>query len=81
MITRRSDWRCGARRHRPRCPTHRDRLHRRRRRALADFPLGVELEVFIRPEDAERFIEEVRGDEPEIAGYRRTAERASEARG
>ena len=33
----------------------------------ADFPLGVELEVFIRREDAERFIEEVRGDEPEMA--------------
>ena len=32
-----------------------------------DFPLGVELEVFIRREDAERFIEEVRGDDPEIA--------------
>ena len=31
-----------------------------------DFPLGVELEVFIRREDAERFIEEVRGDEPEM---------------
>ena len=32
-----------------------------------DFPLGVELEVFIRREDAERFIEEVRGDDPELA--------------
>ena len=31
-----------------------------------DFPLGVELEVFIRRADAERFIEEVRGDEPEL---------------
>jgi len=31
------------------------------------FPLGVELEVFERREDAERFIEEVRGDEPELA--------------
>jgi hypothetical protein len=29
-----------------------------------DFPLGVELEVFIRREDAERFVEEVRGDDP-----------------
>jgi hypothetical protein len=29
-----------------------------------DFPLGVELEVFIRREDAERFIEEVRADAP-----------------
>ncbi len=32
-----------------------------------DFPLGVELEVFIRREDAERFIEEVQGDEPAMA--------------
>ena len=32
-----------------------------------DFPLGVELEVFIRREDAERFIEEVRGDDPEMS--------------
>ena len=31
------------------------------------FPLGVELEVFIRREDAERFMEEVRGDDPELA--------------
>ena len=32
-----------------------------------DFPLGVELEVFIRREDAERFIDEVRGDDPDLA--------------
>jgi hypothetical protein len=32
-----------------------------------DFPLGIELEVFIRREDAERFIEEVCGDDPELA--------------
>jgi hypothetical protein len=32
-----------------------------------DFPLGDSLEVFIRREDAERFIEEVRGDDPEVA--------------
>ena len=31
-----------------------------------DFPLGVELEVFLRREDAERFIAEVRGDDPEF---------------
>ena len=31
------------------------------------FPLGVELEVFVRREDAERFIEELRRDEPELA--------------
>jgi len=32
-----------------------------------DFPLGDSLEVFIRREDAERSIAEVRGDEPELA--------------
>jgi hypothetical protein len=30
-------------------------------------PLGDSLEVFVRREDAEHFIEEVRGDEPELA--------------
>ena len=30
-----------------------------------DFPLGDALEVYVRREDAERFLEEVRGDEPE----------------
>ena len=34
---------------------------------LPNFPLGVELEVLIRCEDAERLIEGVRGDDPEIA--------------
>ena len=29
-----------------------------------ELPLGVGLEVFIRREDAERFVEEVRGDDP-----------------
>ena len=46
-----------------------------------DFPLGVELEVFIRREDAERFIEEVRGDDPEIAAKLRIEERELEAGG
>ena len=37
--------------------------------ALApDFPLSIELEVFVRREDAERFIEEVRGDDPRVRG-------------
>jgi hypothetical protein len=31
---------------------------------------GVELEVFVRREDAERFIEEERGDDPELASLR-----------
>ena len=44
-----------------------------------DFPLGVELETFIRRTDAERFIEEVRGDEPEVAAKLRIEERELEA--
>jgi hypothetical protein len=31
------------------------------------FPLGHALEVLVRREEAERFIEEVRGDDPELA--------------
>ena len=31
-----------------------------------DFPLGDDLEVFIRREDAERFIAEVRGTSPRL---------------
>ncbi len=46
-----------------------------------DFPLGVELEVFIRREDAERFIAEVRGDDPELAASLRIEERELEAGG
>ena len=42
-----------------------------------DFPLGVELEVFVWREDAERFIEEVRGDEPELAAKLRVEEGAA----
>jgi hypothetical protein len=33
-----------------------------------DFPLGDSLEVFVRREDAERFIENVLGDEPGTRG-------------
>ena len=32
-----------------------------------DFPLGDAIETFIRRVDAERFIEEVRGDDPDLA--------------
>jgi len=40
-----------------------------------DFPLGDAVDTLIRREDAERFIEEVRGDEPEIAANLRIEER------
>ena len=43
-----------------------------------DLPLGVEFEVFIRREDAERFIAEVRGDDPELAKPLRIEEREFE---
>ena len=46
-----------------------------------DFPLGVELEVFIRREEAGRFVEEVRGDRPELASKLRIEERELEAGG
>jgi hypothetical protein len=36
-----------------------------------DFPLGVEPEVFVRREHAERFVEDVRGDDPELARHLR----------
>jgi hypothetical protein len=48
---------------------------------LPDSPLGVQLQVFIRHEDAERFIEEVRSDEPEIAPKLNIEERELEAGG
>ncbi len=40
-----------------------------------DFPLGVELEVFVRREDAERFVEEIRGDDLKLAEPLRIEER------
>ena len=39
------------------------------------FPLGDALEVYVRRENAERFIEEIRGDEPELAESLRIEER------
>ncbi len=46
-----------------------------------DFPLGDTIETFIRREDAERFIEEVRSDDPELTSYLRIEERELEAGG
>jgi hypothetical protein len=46
-----------------------------------DFPLGDAVETFIRLEDAERFIEEVRGDDPEVAAKLRIEERELAAGG
>lgn len=41
----------------------------------AEPPLGDAVETFIRREDAKRFIDEVRRDEPELAAYLRIEER------
>jgi hypothetical protein len=40
-------------------------------RSSPDHPLGDAIETFIRREDAERFIEEVRGNDPGLASYLR----------
>ena len=40
-----------------------------------DFPLADALEVFVRREDAERFIAEVRGDDPQVTGKLRIEKR------
>jgi hypothetical protein len=50
-------------------------------RSSPDHPLGDAVETFGRREDAERFIEEVRGDDPELASYLRIEERELEAGG
>jgi hypothetical protein len=44
-----------------------------------DFPFGDSLEVLVRREDAEQFIVEVRGDDPEIASSLRIEERELDA--
>jgi len=50
-------------------------------RSSSDHPLGDAVDTFVRHEDAERFIEEVRDDEPELAGHLRIEERKLEAGG
>jgi hypothetical protein len=49
--------------------------------SLARLPTGDAIETFIRREDGERFIEEVRGDEPEAAAKLRIEERTRGVRG
>ena len=50
-------------------------------RSSPEHPLGDAVETFIRREDAERFIDEVRRDEPELASHLRIEERELEAGG
>jgi hypothetical protein len=47
----------------------RDRVRDHRRRTSPESPLGEAIETFIRRENAERFIEKVRGNDPELASY------------
>jgi hypothetical protein len=44
-------------------------------------PLVDAVETFLRREDSERFIDEVRGDDPDLASYLRIEEREMEASG
>lgn len=44
-------------------------------------PLGDAIDVFVRRENAERFVEQIRGDEPELAAYLRIEERELETGG
>jgi len=44
-------------------------------RCSPDHPLGDAVETFLRRDDAERFIAEVRGDDPDLASYLRIEER------
>ena len=50
-------------------------------RASLNPPLGEAVDTFVRREDAERFLADVRRDEPELAGYLRIEERELEAGG
>ena len=50
-------------------------------RPSLDYPLCDAVETFIRREDAERYVEEVRGDDPELASHLRNEERELEAGG
>ena len=50
-------------------------------RSSPDHPLGDAVEIFVCREDAERFIEEVRGDDPDLASFLRIEERELEAGG
>ena len=50
-------------------------------RCSPDHPLGDAVDVLVRGEDAERFLEEVRKDEPELASHLRMEERELDAGG
>jgi hypothetical protein len=49
-------------------------------RSSPDHPLGDAVEAFLRRADAERFLEEVRADDPELTSYLRIEERGAQGR-
>jgi hypothetical protein len=59
--------------------SRRARLRRHRRPLQPRSPARRRVETFLRREDAERFVEEVRGDDPELAANLRIEERELEA--
>ncbi len=50
-------------------------------RSSLTHPLGDAVETFVRREDAKRFIEEVQGDDPDLASHLRIEERELEVGG
>jgi hypothetical protein len=48
-------------------------------RCSLDHPLGDAVDVLVRREDAERFLDEVRKDDPELVQHLRIVERELEA--
>ena len=62
----------------PASSSHRDRDAVVDEALSPHFPLGVDLELFIRRMDAERFIDGVRGDDPEVAAQMHIEERELE---
>ena len=50
-------------------------------RSSPDHPLGDAIETFVRREHAKRFVDEVRGDDPDLASYLRVEERDFEGVG
>ena len=56
-------------------------LRRGAGRSQSGSELGDAVGTFIRREDAERFVEEVRRDDPEVASYLRIEERGLGGRG
>ena len=72
-------WYLGERSRGPMAGSRRARLRDPRPTLESEPPLGDAVETFVRREAAQQFIEEVRGDDPELASYLRIEERELEA--